>query len=205
MVGGHEPHTLPYRSYRPPMGTAGAVRAARQARRPAPYRRPPRRPHCLLLPPAGRLRLAAAAPRLPAVEHRVLLRPPLAPGRRLGTAARAPPRGGPPGRGAAESAQRRRPRQPDGEGGRLPRGPEGLRRGEKKLRRQTRLVEFGLQLSEVAFGVTAEPPALDPPLPAFGQRGPQFRPAGPVGPPQILEPFGPLPRRRRRQDPRRTA
>ena len=73
----------------------------------------------------------------------------------------------------------------------------------KKLRRQTRLGEFGLQLSQVAFGVATKAPAFDAPLPAFGQRGPHFRPAGPVGPLQLLDPFGLPPGRDRRQDPRR--
>ena len=62
-----------------------------------------------------RLRLAAAAPRLPAVEDRLPLLPRLAPGRHLGEDARRPARAGQGASGAEPAAQRRHRRQPVGQ------------------------------------------------------------------------------------------
>lgn len=83
------------------------------------------------LPSAGRLRLAAAAARLPALADRLPLFPPVAARGRVGPGpSRAGPRGPRAGR-TRRLAVRRHPRQPDRQDGGSKRGFKGFDAGKK--------------------------------------------------------------------------
>jgi hypothetical protein len=113
---------------RPVPARAPLRRAQRRAPPGGGAARGPQRP---VLPRPRRRQLAHAAPRLPALVHRLRLLPQVAQRRHLGARPRPAARGRAPGSGAAPHAQRRRLGQPDGEGDAAGPGPR-LRRGEKK-------------------------------------------------------------------------
>ena len=130
----HDTGALPDGPDRRPVGAGPAVPPGPQVR--GPQRRPaghrhPRGAQRRLLPPAGRRGVAAVAPRLPALVHRLHPVPPVAGCRGVGRDPRPHPGGG-PGRGRAPAGPAHRAdRQPDGEDDPPGRGP-GVRRGEKR-------------------------------------------------------------------------
>jgi hypothetical protein len=130
----NDPQALPERPDRLPVGQHRApLPAGRWPDRAAPHLRPPRDRRRPLLPGQGRLLLADAAARLPALEDRFVLLLHLAGRGRLGARPCGAPPGDPRGRRPGADAERLHHRQPVGEDDRGGR-PEGVRRGKKRCR-----------------------------------------------------------------------